>query len=113
MDSKDVKDVKAITKSVQELAKIRSETACTVKNIKTDLAETKNLSKGENKPWLIRTGVALMVMPDPLVTSVIGAGFLAAGAVQQGIKHQAVYVDDLPKALGSAMKTLKNSKDLL
>jgi hypothetical protein len=54
-----------------------------------------------------------MVMPDPLVTCIIGSGFLAAGAVQEGIKRQAVYLDDLPKAFNSAMRTLRNSKDLL
>ncbi len=106
-------EFKAITKSVQELARIRAETAGSVKNIKMDMGSTKQLWKSENKPWLIRSGIALMVMPDPLVTSVIGAAFLAAGSVQEGIKRQAVYADDLPKAFGSAMKTMKNTKDLL
>ena len=106
-------EFKAITKSVQELAKTRVAMAGSVKSIKTDIAETKKLWKSENKPWLIRTGAALMVMPDPLVTCIIGSGFLAAGAVQEGIKRQAVYLDDLPKAFNSAMRTLRNSKDLL
>jgi hypothetical protein len=73
---------------------------------------TKKLWKGQNKPWLIRTGIALIVMPDPLVTSLVGTAFLAAGAVQEGIKRQAVYLDDLPKAFQSAMKDLRNTKDL-
>ncbi len=107
----DTKELKSITKSLQELAKTRAETADAVKSVKSDLVATRSLSKGESKPWLIRTGAALMVMPDPLVTSVIGAAFIGAGAVQEGIKRQGVYVDDLPKALGSAMKTLKNAKD--
>jgi hypothetical protein len=51
-------------------------------------------------------------MPDPLLTSVVGTAFLAAGAVQEGIKSQAVYLDDLPKAFQSAMKDLRNSQDL-
>jgi hypothetical protein len=106
-------EFKAITKSVQEMARIRAETAGSVKSIKMDAASTRGLWKSENKPWLIRSGIALMVMPDPLVTTVVGAAFLAAGSVQEGIKRQAVYVDDLPKAFGSAVKTMKNTKDLL
>jgi len=51
-------------------------------------------------------------MPDPLVTSVVGTAFLAAGVVQEGIKRQAVYLDDLPKAFQSAMKDLRNAQDL-
>jgi hypothetical protein len=104
-------EFKAITKSVQEMARIRAETAGSIKNIKMDAGSTRQLWKGANKPWLIKTGVALMILPDPLVTTVVGAAFLAAGSVQEGIKRQAVYVDDLPKAFGSAMKTLKNTKD--
>lgn len=107
----DTKELKALTKSLQDLAKTRADTASTINSVKTDLISTRTLSKGESKPWLIRTGAALMVMPDPLVTSVIGAGFIAAGAVQEGIKRQGSYLDDMPKALGSAMKTLKDSKD--
>ncbi len=105
-------EFKALTKSVKELTQSRMEFAGSIKSATSDVSATRKLWKGQNKPWLIRTGVALMVLPDPLVTSVVGAAFLAAGAVQEGIKRQAVYVDDLPKAFNSAMKTLKNTKDI-
>jgi len=107
----DIKELKALTKSLQDLSKTRAETASSINSVKSDLITTRNLSKGENKPWLIRSGAALMVMPDPLVTCVIGAAFIAAGSVQAGVKRQSVYVDDLPKALGSAFKTIKSTKD--
>ena len=105
-------EFKALTKSVKELTQSQIEFAGSIKSATRDVAATRKLWKGQNKPWLIRTGVALMVLPDPLVTSVVGAAFLAAGAVQEGIKRQAVYVDDLPKAFNSAMKTLKDMKDI-
>ena len=88
------------------------EFASLIKSATSDIGATKKLWKGQNKPWLIRAGIALIVMPDPLVTSVVGAAFLAAGAVQEGIKRQAVYLDDLPKAFQSAMKDLRNTQDL-
>lgn len=88
------------------------EFASLLKSATRDARATKKLWKGQNKPWLIRAGIALIVMPDPLVTSVVGTAFLAAGAVQEGIKRQAVYLDDLPKAFQSAMKDLRNTQDL-
>ncbi len=105
-------EFKALTNSVKELSKSHIEMARSVKSATRDADTAKKLWKGNNKPWLIRTGIALMVLPDPVVTSALGAAFLAAGAVQEGIKRQAVYVDDLPKAFNSAMKDLKNTKSL-
>lgn len=106
----DIKELKALTKSLQDVSKTRTETANSINCVKSDLISTRNLSKGESKPWLIRSGVALMVLPDP-VTSVVGAAFIAAGSVQEGIKRQGTYVEDLPKSLGDAVKSLKNTKD--
>ena len=94
------------------MTKDHLEFASLLKSAARDAGATKKLWKGQNKPWLIRAGIALIVMPDPLVTSVVGTAFLAAGAVQEGIKRQAVYLDDLPKAFQSAMKDLRNSQDL-
>ena len=94
------------------MTKDHLEFASLLKSAARDAGATKKLWKGQNKPWLIRAGIALIVMPDPLVTSVVGTAFLAAGAVQEGIKRQAVYLDDLPKAFQSAMKDLRNTQDL-
>ena len=94
------------------MTKEHLEFASLLKSAARDAGATKKLWKGQNKPWLIRAGIALIVMPDPLVTSVVGTAFLAAGAVQEGIKRQAVYLDDLPKAFQSAMKDLRNTQDL-
>jgi hypothetical protein len=86
----DIKELKALTKSLQDLSKTRAETANAMKSVKTDLLSTRNLSKGESKPWLIRSGATLMVMPDPLVTCIIGSAFIAAGSIQEGINVKVV-----------------------
>jgi hypothetical protein len=62
---------------------------------------------------VIKTGLALLIFPAPVVSNVLGTAMLAAGAVQEGIKRQSIYLDDLPKALKSAMKNLKSTKDLV
>lgn len=71
---------------------------------------TKKLWKSE-KSFLIKTGLALLIFPAPVVSDVLGTAMLAAGAVQEGIKRRSVYLDDLPKAFNSAMKDLKSTKE--
>lgn len=105
-------EIKAITKSVKELTKEHVEMNRQVKNATRDANTSKNLWKSHSRPWLIKTGIALIVFPEPVVTPVLGSAFLAAGAVQEGIKRQAVYMDDLPKAFNSVMRDLKKTKSL-
>ena len=71
------------------------------------------LYKRGNKSLLIKAGVALLVFPEPVVSDLLGTTLIAAGVVQQGIKRQSIYLDDLPKAFKSAMKDLKSARDLL
>ncbi len=109
-------EFKALTKSVKELSamsKERVEITNSLKSVGSSANATKNLWKHGRKPLLIQAGLALLVFPEPFVSDVVGTALLAAGAVQEGIKRQSVYVDDMPKAFNSAMKALKNSKDLL
>jgi hypothetical protein len=63
-----------------------------------DAETTKQLWKSGSKPLLIKAGLALIVFTEPIVSDALGTFLLAAGTVQEGIRHQAVYVDDLPKA---------------
>jgi hypothetical protein len=77
------------------------------------LGSINKLYKSGNKNYLIRAGVALIVFPEPVVSDVLGTTLLAAGAIQEGIKRQSIFLDDLPKAFKSAMRDLKASKDLI
>ncbi len=106
-------EFKALTTSVKELSSSHVDLVQSLSGAANGAAGTKKLWKAGNKPWLIKAGIALIVFPDPIVSDVVGTMFLAAGAVQEGIRRQAVYVDDLPKAFQSAMKELKGSKDLV
>lgn len=111
-----IEEFKALTQSVKELTVMtreRAEIAKSMKSVSLAANGTKNLWKNGRKPLLIKAGLALLVFPEPIVSDALGTALLAAGAVQEGIKRQAVYVDDMPKAFNSAIKTLKNSKDLL
>ena len=104
---------KALTASVKEMSKDHIVLGNSLKATATSANATKGLWKSGHKPLLIQAGLALIVFPEPIVSDALGTFLLAAGAVQEGIKRQAVYVDDLPKAFQSAMRTLKNTKDLV
>jgi hypothetical protein len=106
-------EFKALTASVKELSKDNADLAYALKRTTRDIVAAKPLWKEQNKPFLIRAGIALIVLPEPVITGAVGTLLLAAGTVQEGIKRQAVYVDDLPKAFQSAMKDLKAAKDLI
>ena len=71
------------------------------------------LYKTGNKNYLIKAGMALLVFPEPIVSDVLGTTLIAAGAIQEGIRRQSIFLDDLPKAFKSAMRDLHASKDLI
>jgi hypothetical protein len=106
-------EIKALTASVKELSEDCADLAYSLKGTERDIKMTKRLWKGGNKPFLIKAGLALIAFPEPLVSDALGTLLLAAGTLQQGIRRQAIYVDDLPKAFQSVMKDLKAIEDLV
>ncbi len=63
------------------------------------------LWKEGNKSKLIQIGMALVAFPEPTpITVIIGSGFIAAGAVQQGIKSQSIYMEDIPRSLNNTFR---------
>ncbi len=108
-----VEEFKALTASIKELSRDYTYLANSVKDTTKAASATRKLWKSQNKSVLIKVGLALVVFPEPILSDALGTALLAAGAVQEGIKRQAVYIDDLPKAFQSAMKELRDTKDLV
>ena len=108
-----VEEFKALTDSVKALSRDHVELANSIGGATRDVEGTKKLWKSGSKPFLIKAGLALLVFPEPIVSDALGTLLLAAGAVQEGIRRQAVYVDDLPRAFQSAMRSIKNAKDMV
>ncbi len=113
----ETKELANLTSSVKEITKnhveMHADASHSVKSTTTTAGAVKKLSKKGNKNFLIKAGMALIVFPEPIVSDALGTTLLAAGAIQEGIKRQSIYLDDLPKALKSAIKDLKASKDLI
>lgn len=104
-------EFRALTASIKQMSRDHVDMASSIGAAANSAGATKKLWKSENKSFLIKTGLALLIFPAPVVSDVIGTAMLAAGAVQEGIKRQSVYLDDLPKAFKSAMKDLKSTKE--
>ncbi len=112
------KELDNLATSIKEATRNHIETYADVTNsIRTTTnnasGSVKKLYKTGNKNFLIKAGMALIVFPEPILSDALGTTLLAAGAIQEGIKRQSIYLDDLPKAFKSAMKDLKSSKELI
>ncbi len=114
MDPKELND---LTASVKEIAQNHAEADAdgtrSIKATTSTAGSVNKLYKSKNKNFLIRAGMALIVFPEPIISDALGTTLLAAGAIQEGIKRQSIYLDDLPKAFKGAMRELKTSKDLI
>jgi len=104
-------EFKALAASIKEMSKDHVDRASSIGPAANSAGATKKLWKNGNKSFLIKAGLALVVFPGPVVSDMLGTTLLAAGAVQEGIKRQSIYPDDLPKAFRSAMKDLKSIKE--
>jgi hypothetical protein len=104
-------EFKASTASIKEMSKDHVDMARSIGTAANSASATKKLWKRGNKSFLIKAGLALVIFPEPVVSDMLGTALLAAGAVQEGIKRQSIYLDDLPEAFKSAMKDLKSIKE--
>ncbi len=114
MKSKESKDLAlSIKETAETLLSTNAEATVSVKNATNSAGTITKLYKSGNKSLSIKAGIALIAFPEPVVSDLLGTTLLAAGAVQEGIRRQSIYLDDLPKAFKSAMKDLKSAREML
>ena len=106
-----------LASSVKEVTKNRvqmhADANQSIEKTTNSTSSINKLYKTGNKNYLIKAGMALLVFPEPIVSDVLGTTLIAAGAIQEGIRRQSIFLDDLPKAFKSAMRDLHASKDLI
>jgi hypothetical protein len=96
--------VKATTEALKELSESYVDVIGAVKSTANAAADTKKLWREGNKSRLIKIGLSLIVFPEPTpISETIGACFIAAGAVQKGIKSRAIYLEDITKTFKSTL----------
>jgi len=97
--------VKAAAEALKELNESYIDVIGAVKSTAKTAADTKKLWREGNKSRLIKIGLSLIVFPEPTpISETIGACFIAAGAVQKGIKSRAIYMEDITKTFKNTMK---------
>ena len=114
MSAKEASKLSEIIKEVtQTHIETRNETMQSINATQKSAGSVNNLSKSAHKNYLIKAGMALIVFPEPIVSDILGTTLLAAGAIQEGIRRNSIYLDDLPKSFKSAMRDLKKTKELI
>jgi hypothetical protein len=97
--------VKNATIALKELNESYIDLLGAVKGTANAVADTKKLWREGNKSRLIKIGISLILFPEPTpISETIGACFIAAGAVQKGIKNRAIYIEDITKTFKSTLK---------
>jgi hypothetical protein len=106
-----IEEAKQTSKTLTELTESYKDLYQRIKGSSREAASTKKLWREGNKSRLIQIGMALIVLPEPTpVTPTIGACFIAAGAIQRGIKSRAIYMEDITKTLQSTLKEIVATK---
>ncbi len=115
MEAKEAKrTVESATKAVSEMGQNQKMACATLQDSMRQANSNQKLWKEGNKSKLIQIGMALIVFPEPTpVSEIVGAGFLAAGVVQKGIKNQSLYMEDIPKDLKKAFKEIYSQRSNL
>jgi len=108
MKEEDLKN-KAIL--LRELGSSYGETAVTMsaamKGFTEELRFAQRLSKRNNgNSRLIQIGLALIAFPDPTISDVLGAAFIAAGLVQNKIRRSSLQLEDVYKTFPELVKEL-------
>jgi hypothetical protein len=106
-----LQDAKTFAKALNELSQSQKDLANTLKDTGRQAAVTKKLWREGNKSKLIKIGMALIVLPEPTpVSEIIGACFVAAGAIQKGIQSQSLYIEDIGKAFQNSLREVIATK---
>lgn len=100
-------DLKALSNALKELNESYSDFMCSMVDTVREVKTAKRLWHDGQKPWLIKLGLALIVFPEPVVSDVLGSLLIAAGTVQEGLRRQALHVEDVPKTFKNVLKELQ------
>ena len=107
-----VEEAKVAIKAAAEANEQRKELRSTLSGNGSAASSAKKLFRAGNESKLIKLGIALIVFPEPTtISEIVGAGFVAAGAVQKGIKSRAGFAEDIGKDFKKAIKELSAMKD--
>ena len=101
--------LKATRKALTEMNESYIDLLRTTKETTRNIHATQQLWRAGYKSRLIKIGVALVVFPEPTpISEIVGAGFIAAGAVQKAIRSRALFMEDVKKTFQSTLKEISD-----
>lgn len=108
----DVEEAKVHAKSLREIGECGKDIGDSVKDTAQSVGSIKKLSREGNKSRLIQIGMTIFLIPEPTpISEIVGGTIMAAGAIQQGIKNQGLYAEDIAKTLKKTMRELQETKN--
>ena len=107
-------NAKTAVQALRELSESYVAVGRVVKASGMQVNQLRKLSRDGHKSRLIKIGLSLIVFPEPTpISETVGACFVAAGGIQQGIKNQSIYIDDIPKTLHRTLNEVRSFKDII
>jgi len=106
-------ETKSLVDAANELSKDYADLARELKSAVREVQNAKKLWRQKNNPKLIKIGLALIAFPDPTISDVLGAFFIAAGTIQQGIRRRTIYIEDIGKTFQSTMREIRNTRETI
>ncbi|MEM2117538.1 MAG: hypothetical protein QW386_00780 [Candidatus Bathyarchaeia archaeon] len=106
-------EAKTLANAANELSKDYMDLARDLKSAVGEVRDAKKLWRQKNNSTLIKIGLALIAFPDPTISDVLGAFFVAAGTVQQGIQRRTIYLEDIGKTFQNTMKEIRNTRETI
>jgi hypothetical protein len=103
-------EIKTMTTVAKDLSDCYADLANALNGTTDTVKSSKKLWRSKNNSWLIKIGLALIAFPDPTISDIVGAAFVAAGTVQAGIRRRTVYVEDVYKTFTSTFKDIRSLK---
>jgi len=103
--------LKATRKALTEMNESYFDLLKATKETTWNIHETQQLWRAGYKSRLIKIGVALVLFPEPTpISEIVGAGFIAAGAVQKAIRSRALFMEDVKKTFQSTLREISDVK---
>jgi hypothetical protein len=104
-------EIKTNATYLGELGESYGDLMSSLKGTINEVKTTKKLWHGENRSKLIKLGVTLIVFPEPTpISETVGACFVAAGMIQEGVRNRSIYVEDIGKTFQNTMKEVLSIK---
>lgn len=104
MKTRELKDLVTV---VKELNESYVDTIHAFKGVADETRAAKQLWQNKKKSKLIKLGLALIVFPEPTpISETIGSVLLAAGTVQERVRRQGLYIEDVLKTFKDVLREI-------